>query len=88
MIPTPAALQFGQSARRLRIDTLSRLRWLALFGQLTTVLATVFLLKFPLPLGLYSRRHRRVRPVEHRLSCSSKEKPASFRWTRDRVFGL
>jgi two-component system sensor histidine kinase RegB len=52
MIPTPEALQFGQSARRLRIDTLSRLRWLALFGQLTTVLATVFFLKFPLPLGL------------------------------------
>jgi two-component system sensor histidine kinase RegB len=52
MIPTPEALHFGQSARRLRIETLSRLRWLALFGQLATVLATVFFLRFSLPLAL------------------------------------
>jgi two-component system sensor histidine kinase RegB len=51
MKPTPEVLKFGQSARRLRIDTLSRLRWLALFGQLATVLATVFFLQFSLPLG-------------------------------------
>jgi two-component system sensor histidine kinase RegB len=44
--------QFGQDARRLRIDTLSRLRWLALCGQLATVLATSMLLHFPLPLAL------------------------------------
>lgn len=44
--------QFGQDARKLRIDTLSRLRWLALCGQLATVLATSFLLHFPLPLAL------------------------------------
>src|SRR5208282_4319588 len=44
--------QFGQDARRLRIDTLSKLRWLALTGQLATVLATSVVLRFPLPLEL------------------------------------
>jgi two-component system, sensor histidine kinase RegB len=44
--------QFGQDARRLRIDTLSRLRWLALAGQLATVLSTSMVLRFPLPLEL------------------------------------
>ncbi|WP_294535581.1 ActS/PrrB/RegB family redox-sensitive histidine kinase [uncultured Rhodoblastus sp.] len=44
--------QFGQDARRLRIDTLSRLRWLALCGQLATVLATSMVLQFPVPLAL------------------------------------
>ena len=46
------AFQFGQSARRLRIDTLSRLRWLALSGQFATVIATRFILDFPMPLEL------------------------------------
>ncbi len=45
-------VQFAQNARRLRIDTLSRLRWLALTGQLVTVLGTDLVLKFTLPLGL------------------------------------
>ena len=45
-------LCLSQNARRLRIDTLSRLRWLGLFGQLTTVLITSLVLGFPLPLGL------------------------------------
>ncbi len=44
--------QFRQDERRLRIDTLSRLRWLALTGQLATVLATSLILRFPLPLAL------------------------------------
>jgi two-component system sensor histidine kinase RegB len=48
----PYPLQFGQDARRLRIETLSRLRWLALCGQLAAVLATTLLLHFPLPLAL------------------------------------
>jgi two-component system sensor histidine kinase RegB len=43
---------FGQHARRLRIDTLSRLRWLALCGQLAAVLVTAIILQFSLPLGL------------------------------------
>lgn len=45
-------LNLGQNARRLRIDTLSRLRWLGLFGQLITVLITSLVLHFPLPLEL------------------------------------
>ena len=52
MEATADPVQFTQDARRLRIDTLSRLRWLALTGQLVTVLATAVVLKFPLPLGL------------------------------------
>jgi two-component system sensor histidine kinase RegB len=48
----PHALKFGQDPRWLRIDTLSRLRWLALSGQLAAVLATVYILQFPLPLAL------------------------------------
>ncbi len=44
--------EIGQDARRLRIDTLSRLRWLALLGQLLTVLITVFILRFSLPLEI------------------------------------
>lgn len=52
MDATADPVQFAQNARRLRIDTLSRLRWLALTGQFVTVSGTVLVLKFPLPLGL------------------------------------
>lgn len=51
MEAAPDPVLFAQNARRLRIDTLSRLRWLALFGQLLTVLATELVLKFSLPLA-------------------------------------
>ena len=51
MEPSAEPAQYDDNARRLRIDTLSKIRWLALSGQLATVLATVFILKFPLPLG-------------------------------------
>ena len=36
---------------RLRLQTLVRLRWLAVAGQLTTVIIVYFGLGFPLPLG-------------------------------------
>ena len=38
------------SSRRLRLQTLVRLRWLAVTGQAVTVAIVAFLLKFPLPL--------------------------------------
>ncbi len=38
------------SSRRLRLQTLVRLRWLAVTGQAVTVFIVAFLLKFPLPL--------------------------------------
>lgn len=38
------------TSRRLRMQTLVRLRWLAVGGQLLTVLTVAFWLKFPLPL--------------------------------------
>lgn len=42
--------QFGPSSRRFRLQTLVRLRWLAVAGQTVTVLAVAFLFEFPLPL--------------------------------------
>lgn len=41
---------FGRSARRLRLDTLVRLRWLAIAGQTAAVLVVHFGFGFPLPL--------------------------------------
>ena len=42
--------QFGPSSRRIRLETLVRLRWLAVTGQTITVLVVGLLLDFPLPL--------------------------------------
>jgi two-component system, sensor histidine kinase RegB len=44
-------IDLGRRARSLRLDTLVRLRWLAVAGQITAVLLTHFLLRFQLPLG-------------------------------------
>jgi two-component system sensor histidine kinase RegB len=43
---------FGHDARRLRLDTLVRLRWLAIIGQSAAVTIVHFGLGFPLPFGL------------------------------------
>lgn len=76
-MPDLADLNLGRRARRLRVDTLVRLRWLAVFGQSAAVLATFYGLGFPLPLGLcflaiaasaWLNIGLRVRfPVSHRL---------------------
>ncbi|MDP9840727.1 two-component system sensor histidine kinase RegB [Neorhizobium huautlense] len=42
--------QFGDSSRRIRLQTLVRLRWLAVAGQSVTVLIVWQFLNFPLPL--------------------------------------
>ena len=42
---------FNTTAGLLRLRTLVRLRWLAVFGQSLAVLAVHFVLDFPLPLG-------------------------------------
>src|ERR687893_1836036 len=42
----------GRAARRLRLDTLVRLRWLAIAGQSAAVAVVHFGLGFPLPFGL------------------------------------
>ena len=42
--------QLGPSSRRLRLQTLVRLRWVAVAGQSITVLIVAFWLQFPLPL--------------------------------------
>src|SRR4051812_2137198 len=77
MVETHPAL-LGRDARRLKLDTLVRLRWLAVVGQGVAVTAVRFGLGFPLPFGLcilviaaaagvnlaLSIRH----PASHRLS--------------------
>jgi two-component system sensor histidine kinase RegB len=40
-----------EQAARLRLETLVRLRWVAVLGQLITVLMVHFVLKFPVPLA-------------------------------------
>jgi two-component system, sensor histidine kinase RegB len=50
--PDPADLDLGRRSRRLRVDTLVRLRWLAVCGQAAAVLFVRFALGFPIPLGL------------------------------------
>lgn len=45
-------LDFGSRARSLRVDTLVRLRWLAVAGQAAALLVTNFVLDFDLPLVL------------------------------------
>jgi two-component system sensor histidine kinase RegB len=42
--------QFGHSSRRIRLQTIVRLRWLAVVGQSIAILLVAFGLKFPLPL--------------------------------------
>jgi two-component system sensor histidine kinase RegB len=43
--------QFSQPSRRFRLETLVRLRWLAVAGQTLTVLVVHLFLDFPLPLS-------------------------------------
>ena len=45
-------INLGRRARRLRVDTLVRLRWLAVAGQSAAVLITHFGFGFPLPAAL------------------------------------
>ena len=49
-MPSLDSIDFGRSARRLRVDTLVRLRWLAVAGQLAAVLFVHVVLRFPVPL--------------------------------------
>ncbi|QLF68904.1 ActS/PrrB/RegB family redox-sensitive histidine kinase [Peteryoungia desertarenae] len=44
------AAQFGPSSRRLRLETLVKLRWVAVAGQGLTVMVVAFWFQFPLPL--------------------------------------
>lgn len=43
------SIDLGQRSRRLRVDTLVKLRWLALSGQTAALLVTYFGLRFSLP---------------------------------------
>ena len=77
----PSDFDLAQHARRLRLDTLVRLRWLAVLGQSTAVLFTHYLLGFSLPIGFcflaisasaWLNIGLRVRfPVSQRLSDSA-----------------
>ena len=50
-MPDTTDIDLGRPARRLRVNTLSRLRWLALTGQTAAVLFTSLVLGFPLPVA-------------------------------------
>lgn len=50
-MPDATTAEFGRSARRLRLETLVTLRWLAVAGQVVAVLVVRFALGFPVPLG-------------------------------------
>jgi two-component system sensor histidine kinase RegB len=77
----PSDFDLAQHARRLRLDTLVRLRWLAVLGQSTAALVTHYLLGFTLPIGFcflaistsaWLNIGLRVRfPVSQRLSDSA-----------------
>lgn len=49
--PSIRHAQFGRSSRSLRLQTLVRLRWLAVAGQTLTVLIVALVLQFSLPLS-------------------------------------
>ncbi len=49
--PVTDALDLGLRSRFPRVDTLVRLRWLAVSGQLAAVLATRYALNFPMPVA-------------------------------------
>ncbi len=44
-------IDLGRHSRRLRVDTLVKLRWLALFGQAAALVVTYYGLRFSLPIG-------------------------------------
>jgi two-component system sensor histidine kinase RegB len=50
-MPEHSDIGLGRRARRLRVDTIVRLRWLAIAGQSAAVVATHYVLGFPLPFG-------------------------------------
>jgi two-component system sensor histidine kinase RegB len=51
-MPEQAFPSHGFGARRLKLDTLVRLRWLAIIGQTATVVFVRFWLEYPMPIGL------------------------------------
>ena len=68
-MPDLSDIDLGRRARRLRVDTLVRLRWLAIAGQLAAVLGTYFGLRFNLPdRDLVLLRHRRLGGAERRAA--------------------
>ncbi len=50
-MPDVKSIDLGRPARRLRVDTLVRLRWLAVTGQLMALLFVHYAMSFPLPFG-------------------------------------
>ena len=58
-------------SRRLRVDTLVTLRWLALLGQAIALVVTYFGLRFSLPLGhclLVILNTQHMRSFQHQVS--------------------
>jgi two-component system sensor histidine kinase RegB len=69
---------FRHPRRRVRLDTILRLRWLAALGQLAAIFIVVQGLEFDLPvvpcLAIVSAPRRRAADAQHRRAC----RPALF----------
>ena len=52
-----------QQSQRLRLNTLIRLRWLAIVGQSLTVLVVAYGLKFPLSVSMLARKSAGRMPI-------------------------
>ncbi|MBO0734822.1 MAG: sensor histidine kinase, partial [Methylocapsa sp.] len=50
-MPDPINIDLSRRSRRLRVETLIKLRWLALLGQLMAIAVTYFGLHFRFPIG-------------------------------------
>ena len=69
-MPGPMALDLPFPSRTLRLETLIRLRWMALVGQATAVLTVYYVLGFPLPIWECLAAIARVGPGQHRAAAA------------------
>ena len=65
----------GAARGRVRLRTLSNLRWLAIAGQSAALFLVYFALGYSLPLGLLRRRHRGQRRPECRAGAALSRQP-------------
>ena len=77
-MPGTMALDLPFPSRTLRLETLIRLRWMALAGQATAVLAVYFGLGFPLPLWSSASPPIAVSaPGQHRAAPALSRRPSA-----------
>ncbi len=79
LMPDVTPIELGRPARRLRVNTLSRLRWLALTGQTMAVLFTRWVSGVSSPDRLVPFRHRTFGGRERRREVALSLEPSSRR---------